>query len=158
MGGSPTTRPTSPGLRPEPNIALDAEPRPFDASPGSQRQSRPARRRSLPAVARMRMIKDEDEIETIRQAVALCDLGQEVTRRSARPDISEIELFGEVRKAMEAQAGVRLLLLADMASGARPRRSAALLRRDGLSPETWCFLTSCRVTRAIGATRVTPAP
>lgn len=69
--------------------------------------------------AGIRMIKDEGEIALIREALALCDLGQDLTRKLARPGTTELDLFAEVRKGMETQAGGRVPLLADMVSGPR---------------------------------------
>ncbi len=70
-------------------------------------------------VAELRLLKDQEEISLLRRALALCDLGQELTRKLARPGVTEIELFAEVRKGMEAKAGGRLPFLADMVSGPR---------------------------------------
>ena len=55
----------------------------------------------------------------IRGALRLCDLGQELVKNLAYPDMNEIELFGEIRKPMETKAGTRLAFLADLVS--RPR-------------------------------------
>jgi Xaa-Pro dipeptidase len=71
---------------------------------------------------RIRMIKDEGEIALIREALVLCDLGQEITRKLARPGITELELLAEVRTEMETHAGGRVPLLADMVSGPRTAR------------------------------------
>lgn len=70
-------------------------------------------------LARLRATKDEDEIALIRKALALCDLGQQLVKRLARPGITEIELFAEVRKGIEASAGGRVPFLADFVSGQR---------------------------------------
>src|SRR5579875_2184738 len=51
-----------------------------------------------PVLARLRAIKDEDEVAAIREAVALADLGQEVIRGSARPGLCELELFEAARR------------------------------------------------------------
>lgn len=71
------------------------------------------------AVAKLRIIKDEEEILLLREALALCDLGQELVKSHAEPGITEIELFADVRNGMEAKAGGRLPLLADLISGPR---------------------------------------
>jgi Xaa-Pro dipeptidase len=68
---------------------------------------------------RIRMIKDDQEISLIREALALCDLGQGLTKNLARPGATEIELLVEVRKAMEIRAAARVPLLADIVSGPR---------------------------------------
>lgn len=70
-------------------------------------------------LAEIRMVKDAAEIQTLRESIELCDLGQELTKKLARAGISEVELFGEVRKGMEMKEGGRLPLLADFVSGPR---------------------------------------
>ena len=71
------------------------------------------------SLGRLRMVKDDDEIALLREALGLCDLGQEVTKKLARRGMTEVELFAEVRKGMEIKAGARLPLLADLVSGPR---------------------------------------
>lgn len=71
------------------------------------------------AVERLRLIKDPEEIESIRRAVHLCDVGQEELLRAARPDITELELFTMVRFAMEQEARKRFPMMADFVSGPR---------------------------------------
>ena len=70
-------------------------------------------------VAGIRIIKDEEEIEVLRQCCSLCDTGQKLAKRLASAGMTEIELFAEVRKGMETQEGGRLPLLADVVSGPR---------------------------------------
>lgn len=70
-------------------------------------------------LARARAVKDEDEIELLRGAIALCDVGQRAARAGAEPGMSELELWALVRAAIEAEAGGRTPLLADLVSGPR---------------------------------------
>ena len=77
-------------------------------------------------VAAMRAIKDPAEIQLLREAVRLTDVGQSAAREAARPGISEIELFGEIRKAMEHAAGGRVPILADLISGSRSAEAGGL--------------------------------
>lgn len=70
-------------------------------------------------LASTRAIKDPAEIQILREAVRLTDVGQSAARDAARAGISEIELFGEIRRAMEQAAGERLPILADLISGSR---------------------------------------
>lgn len=70
-------------------------------------------------LGRARAVKDEDEIELLRRAIALCDVGQREARARAEPGMSELELWALVRAAMEAEAGGRTPLLADLVSGSR---------------------------------------
>lgn len=76
-----------------------------------------------PLLARLRAIKDEDELAAIREAVALADLGQEVVRRSARPGLCELELFEAARRAIDLRAGRRVAMIADLISGERTAES-----------------------------------
>ena len=71
------------------------------------------------SLAIQRMAKDDEEIALLREAIGLCDLGQELTKKLARRGMTEVELFAEVRKGMEIRAGGRLPVLADLVSGPR---------------------------------------
>jgi Xaa-Pro dipeptidase len=71
------------------------------------------------AFATARAVKDADELERLRDAIALCDAGQREARARAEPGMMEIELWGAVRAAVERAAGGRTPLLADLASGER---------------------------------------
>ena len=66
-----------------------------------------------------RMVKDAEEIETMRGALALCDLGQKIARQLATPGRTEVEIFTSVRAAMEVEEGGRVPIIADMVSGPR---------------------------------------
>jgi len=66
-----------------------------------------------------RAVKDPDEIDLMRQAIAVCDAGQAAARRHAVPGMSELDLWAEARAAMERAAGGRLAVLADLVSGPR---------------------------------------
>lgn len=70
-------------------------------------------------LARLRAVKTPDELEQIRAAIRLCDIGQQAVKELARPGLTELELFGAVRTRIESAAGQRLPLLADMISGPR---------------------------------------
>lgn len=88
-------------------------------------------------VAELRMVKSQDEIQAIKDAVELCDLGQHQTRKLAKPGITELELFEEVRKAMETKAERRVPLLCDFISGPRTAQvggppSSRILRQGDL--------------------------
>ena len=71
------------------------------------------------ALLAARAVKDPDEIEALRVALRACDAGQRRLRELAAPGITEIELFGGVRGAIERAAGARTPLLADLVSGKR---------------------------------------
>jgi Xaa-Pro aminopeptidase len=70
-------------------------------------------------LGRARAVKDPDELDRLRGALALCDVGQRAARALADPGLTEIELWGAVRAAVERAAGGRTPLLADLASGER---------------------------------------
>ncbi|MBS1599485.1 MAG: aminopeptidase P family protein [Bacteroidetes bacterium] len=69
-------------------------------------------------IAVLRAIKDEDEIESIKLAANLADIGQEAVLKYAAPGMTELELFSKVRLEMETAAGARIPLMADLISGA----------------------------------------
>jgi Xaa-Pro dipeptidase len=70
-------------------------------------------------IEKTRWIKDPDELEFIKGALRLCDVGQKALLENARPGMSELELFEKVRAAMDAAAGKRIPLMADLVSGPR---------------------------------------
>lgn len=70
-------------------------------------------------LTRARAVKDSDELELIRAAIAVCDAGQRAARAHAAPGVSELDLWAAIRGAMESAAGARLPVLADLVSGPR---------------------------------------
>jgi Xaa-Pro dipeptidase len=81
-----------------------------------------------------RAVKDDDEIEALRAATDLADAGQAAARSAVDAGTTELDVWASCRSAMEAAAGGRVPLLADIASGPRtaevggppgPRRIAA---------------------------------
>ena len=64
-------------------------------------------------------VKDPDELELVRAAVALCDTGQQEVRARAEPGMTELELWTLVRGAIEREAGARTPVLADLVAGPR---------------------------------------
>jgi Xaa-Pro aminopeptidase len=66
-----------------------------------------------------RAVKDGDELEAIRAAIRVADAGQAAARAAFRPGSSELEVWTETRAAMEAAAGSRIPVLADLVTGAR---------------------------------------
>lgn len=70
-----------------------------------------------PEVSALRAVKDKDEIEAIRAACRLCDIGQAAVVKYARAGITELELFAEVRREIDASVGARVPLMADLVSG-----------------------------------------
>jgi len=70
-------------------------------------------------IALLRAVKERDEIEFIRAACNLSDIGQAAVVKYASAGITEGELFSEVRREIDASAGVRVPLMADLVSGTR---------------------------------------
>ncbi|MBD0289656.1 MAG: aminopeptidase P family protein [Thermoleophilia bacterium] len=68
---------------------------------------------------RARAVKDADEIQAIRGAVAAADAGQAAARRELAAGRSELEIWSATRAAIEAEAGGRVPLLADFVTGER---------------------------------------
>ncbi|MBM3583827.1 MAG: aminopeptidase P family protein [Alphaproteobacteria bacterium] len=56
-------------------------------------------------VRRARRSKSPAEIACIERAMAIADIGHETIRKNLRPGITELELFGEVTRAMMAAGG-----------------------------------------------------
>jgi Xaa-Pro aminopeptidase len=70
-------------------------------------------------VRRARAVKDEDEIEGIRAAIRAADAGQAAARAALAAGRTELELWSETRAAIEATAGGRTPVLADLVTGPR---------------------------------------
>jgi Xaa-Pro aminopeptidase len=68
-------------------------------------------------IDRLKMVKDPDEIENIRRAAALSDIGQEAIMKYAKEGMSELELFALAHQDMEKNTGTRVALMADLSSG-----------------------------------------
>jgi Xaa-Pro dipeptidase len=71
------------------------------------------------AFTRLKSVKDVDEIDCIRQAARLADIGQATILKSAREGMSELELFSLAHKNIEAEIGSRVPLMADLSGGSR---------------------------------------
>jgi Xaa-Pro dipeptidase len=69
------------------------------------------------ALTRARMTKTAEEVERLRWCAHLTDLGQAACLAGARPGRTELELWTDVRLAMEAAEGTRLAVAGDLTSG-----------------------------------------
>lgn len=67
----------------------------------------------------LRIIKDEIELQILRQAATIVEAGQRAFRQIVRPGITEIDAFSEVHMAMQTAAGERTPVFADFMSGER---------------------------------------
>jgi Xaa-Pro aminopeptidase len=70
-------------------------------------------------VTEIRTIKDDEEIQNIRECCELWGIGQDLAKKFVRPGTTELEAFAEVPRGMEGQEGGRLPILADFISGLR---------------------------------------
>lgn len=71
------------------------------------------------ALSPLRMIKTTAELAAIRASLALCDHAQSLLPSIVLPGRTELEIWGDLRAALEIRAGRRLPLLADFVSGPR---------------------------------------
>jgi len=71
-----------------------------------------------PEIAYLKAIKDSDEIEYIRKAANLSDVGQAAVLKYAKDGLTELDLFSKVRLEMETVAGARVPMMTDLVSGA----------------------------------------
>lgn len=74
----------------------------------------------------LKAIKDQDEIDDIRKATALCDIGQTVVLEHAKVGMTELELFSLVRTEMEASVGMPVPIMLDLVSGARTEEGGGI--------------------------------
>ncbi|MCX8279024.1 Xaa-Pro peptidase family protein [Phyllobacterium sp. 0TCS1.6C] len=75
------------------------------------------------AFKRQRMVKTATEITLLREAALTASAGQRALIEHGKPGRSELEIFADVRLAMETSAGERLPLAGDFISG-KERTSA----------------------------------
>jgi Xaa-Pro dipeptidase len=68
-------------------------------------------------ISDLRSVKHADEIEKIRSAAALSDIGQEAVREYAKEGMSELELFSIAHREIEKAVGYRIPLMSDLSSG-----------------------------------------
>jgi Xaa-Pro dipeptidase len=67
---------------------------------------------------RARATKTADELDCLRACAELTAVGQRAVVEAARPGVSELELFAQVRLSMEVAAGTPLSIGVDLLSGA----------------------------------------
>ena len=91
----------------------------FDALPATVAPLVKGARAIDGALAQLRMIKTPTELAALRASLALCDHAQAILPNLVRPGRTELEIWGELRAALESRAGRRLPLLADFVSGPR---------------------------------------
>lgn len=70
-------------------------------------------------LALARAVKDPDEITKLRDALALCDKGQQEVRHCIKEGLTELDVWARVKAAIEREAGERIPVLVDLLSGPR---------------------------------------
>lgn len=81
------------------------------------------------ALDRARETKTAEEVATLRRCAQIAGVGQTAAGTAARAGRSELEVFGDIRAAMEAAAGGPLAIGVDLLSG--PQRTAAVMGPPG---------------------------
>lgn len=76
-----------------------------------------------------RAVKTAEEIGRLRACAALTAVGQRAARAAAQPGMTELELFAEIRRALDTEAGEPVPLGADLLSGAA--RTAGVMGGPG---------------------------
>lgn len=69
------------------------------------------------ALREARSVKTAEEVDRLRACAALTAVGQRAARAAAAPGMPELELFAEIRRALDAVAGEAVALGADLLSG-----------------------------------------
>ena len=72
-----------------------------------------------PAMRRQRMTKTVEEIEALRRSARVAAAGQKRLVDCLRVGISELQLFSDLRAAMEGAANERVAVAGDLLSGRR---------------------------------------
>lgn len=81
-------------------------------------------------LVKVRAIKEARELDLIRQATRICDVGQETIKSLLEEKITEIELFAKARASMEMVAGERIMIAGDLVSGTRSEKNGGGLPVD----------------------------
>jgi Xaa-Pro dipeptidase len=71
------------------------------------------------ALRAARAVKDPDELEALHASMRVADAGQAAARARLAAGRTELEVWADVRAAMEAAAGGRIPVLADFVTGER---------------------------------------
>ncbi len=101
-------------------VGYDADSTPGQVLDGARSQFPGARFVDIgPVVDGLRALKTRDELAHLREACALCDVGQRAAREAAQPGKSEIQVYSAIHAALEASVNVRVPLGVDVISGER---------------------------------------
>ena len=80
---------------------------------------------------RLRLIKDEDELEKILTAYELCWVGHRAISEAARPGVQEIELFTAAQSAAQIASGGPIEYVCDLLSGPNSAEVCCPIRTAG---------------------------
>lgn len=72
-----------------------------------------------PALRRMRLQKDPDELDEIRRVIRVAEAGHAAAREAVRPGVTELDVYTAVASAAVKAAGEVVTILGDFASGGR---------------------------------------
>jgi Xaa-Pro dipeptidase len=86
-------------------------------------------------IARLKMVKDADEIDCIRRAAGLADIGQEAVLKYSKEGMTELELFALVHKDMEESVGFRVPLMSDLSSGTGTNSGGGMPTNNMIRPD-----------------------
>jgi len=82
----------------------------------------------------VRAVKAPEELAKIRAALEICDLGQRELQARMATGVTELDLWGFAKAAMESAAGGRLPVLTDLVAGTRTADIGGLPGRYALEP------------------------
>jgi Xaa-Pro aminopeptidase len=74
---------------------------------------------AAPTLAKIRLVKDPDELEKISASYALCWRAQRAVGEQAKAGVEEIELFTAAQSAAQIGAGAPIEFVSDLLAGAR---------------------------------------
>jgi Xaa-Pro dipeptidase len=74
---------------------------------------------AAPTLAKIRLVKDADELEKISASYALCWRAQRAVGENAKPGVEEIELFTAAQSTAQVGAGAPIEFVSDLLAGSR---------------------------------------
>jgi Xaa-Pro aminopeptidase len=74
---------------------------------------------AAPMLAKIRLVKDADELERISASYALCWRAQRAVGENAKPGVEEIELFTAAQSTAQLGAGAPIEFVSDLLAGVR---------------------------------------
>ena len=72
-----------------------------------------------PLLLELRRIKDQDELDLIREGICAIEAGHIAARETIQPGISELDMYNAVMTAIVIKAGTAILPMGDLLSGSR---------------------------------------